>query len=172
MLTIDRTLCTGCGTCVDACLTGAISIDKSEGVAEIDPALCDECMLCVDVCSNEAIQRSESPELIPAEDGEIVEGEIISRQLIPVPEAGSPTMFRQPARLATLAGSALSLVGSWLLPRAADALVEVVERRLTRGGVSALSTTILRSGSQGSMRRIEGGRGGRPRRRQRRRRGR
>ncbi len=172
MLTIDRTLCTACGTCVDACLTGAISVEKSEGVATIDPALCDECMLCVDVCSNEAIQRSEAPEPLPALDGEIVEGEIISRQVMLAPEAGPPTMFRQPARLATLAGTALSLVGNWLLPRAADALVDAVERRLTQGGVSATSTTSLRSESQGSRRRMEGGRGGRPRRHRRRRHGR
>lgn len=172
MLTIDRSLCTGCGTCVDACLTGAISVDESESAATIDPALCDECMACVDVCSNEAIQRSESPEPVPVLGGEIVEGEIVSRQVMLAPEAGPPATFRQPARLATLAGTALSFVGSLLLPRAADALVDAVERRLTQGRDSAPSTTSLRSGSQGSMRRMEGGRGGRPRRRRRRQRGR
>lgn len=172
MLTIDLTLCTGCGTCVDTCPTGAISLDESEGMATIDPALCDDCLACVDVCPNDAIQRSESLELAPAGEGDIVEGEVIGREVMLAPEAGPPAMLRQPGRLATLAGTALSFVGSWLLPRAADALVDAVERRLTQGEDSALSTTPLRSGSQASMRRMGGGRGGRPRQRRRRRRGR
>ncbi len=172
MLTIDLTLCAGCGTCVDACPTGAISLDASEAVATIDPALCDACLACLDVCPNDAIQRSESPELVPAGLGEVVEGEVIGREVMLAPETGLPAMLRQPGRLTTLAGAALSFMGSWLLPRAADALVNAVERRLTLGGDSALSTTTRRSGSQASIRRMEDRRGGRPRRRRRRRRGR
>jgi NAD-dependent dihydropyrimidine dehydrogenase PreA subunit len=172
LLTIDLTLCTGCGTCLDACPTGAISLDESESVATIDPALCDECLACVAVCPNDAIQQSELPELVPAGEAVIVEGEVIGRQVMLAPEAGPPARLRPPGRLATLAGTALSFVGSWLLPRAADALVDAVERRLMLGEDSVPSTTSIRSGSQVSMRRMEGRRGSRPRQRRRRRRGR
>lgn len=172
MLTIDRTLCTGCGTCLDVCPTGAIRLDENDGVSTIDLALCDECLVCLDVCPNGAIQRPESSEMVPAMQSEVVEGEIIDHEVMPAPWAGTPAIPRQPGTLAAVAGTALSFVGSWLLPRAADALMDAVERRLTQGGNSAPSTTTLRSRSQTSLRRLGGGRGGRSRQRRRRRRGR
>ena len=171
-MTIDRTLCTGCGTCVDACPTGVISLDENECVSTIDPALCDECLECLNVCPNDAIQRVESPDLAPAVEGEVVEGEVIASEVIPVTEVGLPVQARQPGQLAALAGTALTFVGSWLLPRAADALLDAMERRLMQGGNTAPSTTTLRSGSQTSMRRMDGARGSRPPQRRRRRRGR
>jgi Fe-S-cluster-containing hydrogenase component 2 len=172
LLYIDRTTCSGCRTCLDVCPTGAISLDESEGVAMIDAALCDECLACLDVCPTDAIQRAESSDLVPVLEREVVEGEVIGREVIPAPEAGRPITTRRPSQLAALAGTALSVVGSWLLPRATDALVGAVERRLTQGEDSAPSTTTLRSGSQASMRRMGGGGGGRPRQRRRRQRGR
>ncbi len=161
LLTIDRTLCTGCGTCLDACPTGAISLDEDECVSVIDPALCNECLECLDVCPNEAIQRVESPDLVPAWGGEVVEGEVIASEVIPVSEVGLPVRTRQPGQLAALAGTALTFVGSWLLPRAANALLDAMERRLTDGASSAPSATPLRPGNKSSMRRMGGGRGGR-----------
>jgi NAD-dependent dihydropyrimidine dehydrogenase PreA subunit len=172
LLTIDRALCTGCGTCIDACPTGAISLDEDGGVSTIDLTLCDECLGCLDVCPNDAIRRSESSGLVPAVPSEVVEGEVIGHEVIPAPRAGSPVILRSSSRLAAVAGTALSFVGSWLLPRAADALVDAVERRLTQGGDTAPSKTTLRSRSQTSMRQMGGGRGGRSRQRRRRRRGR
>jgi len=44
--------CTGCGTCVDACPAGAVSLE--DGVAKTDRALCTGCGACVEVCSSEA----------------------------------------------------------------------------------------------------------------------
>ena len=171
MLTIDRTLCTGCGTCLDACPTGAISLDEDECASTIDPALCNECLECLDVCPNDAVQRVESPDLAPAWGGEVVEGEVIASEVIPVSEVGLPVRTQQPGQLTTLAGTALTFVGSWLLPRAANALLDAMERRLVDGARSAPSATPLRSGNKSSMRRMGGGRGGRARQRQRRWRG-
>ena len=63
-------------------------------------------------------------------------------------------------RIAALAGTALTFVGSWLLPRAANALLDAIERRLVDGASSAPSATPLRSGNKSSMRQMGGGRGG------------
>jgi ferredoxin len=172
LLTIDRTLCTGCGACQDACPSGAISLDEDECVSAIDPALCNECLECLDVCPNDAIQRVKSPDLAPAWGGEVVEGEVIASEVIPISEVRLPVRARQPGQLAVLAGTALTFVGSWLLPRAANALLDVMERRLVDGARSTPSATPLHSGNKSSMRRMGGGRGGRARQRRRRWRGR
>lgn len=166
MLTIDRTACTGCGVCVDACLTGAISLDENEGVAAINLTLCDECLACLDLCPTDAIQRAASPGLVPVLEGEVVEGEVIGGEVIPAPAVRTPVTTRQPSQLA-----ALSVVGSWLLPRAADALVGAVERWLAGGAKSTPSTIPLRSGNKPLMRQMDRGRDGRRRQRRRRRRG-
>jgi NAD-dependent dihydropyrimidine dehydrogenase PreA subunit len=171
LLTIDRTLCTGCGTCLDACPTGAISLDEDEYVATIDPALCNECLECLDVCPNDAIQRVETPDLAPALEGEVIEGEVIASEVIPVSEVRLPVRTRQPGQLAALAGAAVTFVGSWLLPHAADALLDAIERRHTDRAISERSATPVRSGNKASTRQMGGGRGGRVRQRRRRRRG-
>jgi NAD-dependent dihydropyrimidine dehydrogenase PreA subunit len=171
LLTIDRTLCTGCGACLDACPSGAISLNDDDRIATIDLALCDECLACMDVCPNDAVQRSESSELMPAIPRIVVEGEVVEEEMIPAPVTEGPIAIRQPGSLVALAGTALSFVGSWLLPRAADALVDAVDRRLTQRSNSAPATTSRRSRPQASMRQKGNGRGGRSRQRRRRRRG-
>lgn len=171
MLTIERTLCTGCGTCLDACPAGAISLDDDERIAKIDLGLCSECLECLDVCPNDAIQLSRSSDLMPAMPREIVEGEVVEEEMIPALVTAGPIATRQPGPLMALAGTALSFVGSWLVPRAADALIDAVDRRLAGRGGSVPSVTRLGSRPQASMRRTGGGRGGRSRQRRRRRRG-
>jgi NAD-dependent dihydropyrimidine dehydrogenase PreA subunit len=166
LLYIDHTECTGCGMCVNACPTGAISLDENAGVSRIDPVLCDGCLACLDACQNNAIQLAPSPDLVPAVQSEVVEGEVIGREVVSVPAARVSVTTRQPHQLAVLAGTALTFVGSWLLPRAADALLGAVERRLSSGANSALSASLLRSGNRPLMRHM--GRGRRGRRRQRR----
>jgi formate hydrogenlyase subunit 6/NADH:ubiquinone oxidoreductase subunit I len=158
LLYVDHTLCTGCGVCVDVCPTGAISLDKKEDISTIDLALCNKCLVCLDACPNGAIQRDTSPASVPAMKREAVEGEIIRREMLPIPAARRPLTFRQPGRLAALAGMALTAAGNWLLPRAADALVGTIERRLA--GRSTLSAPRLRPQSMPLMRRMGRGRGG------------
>ncbi len=52
-LTVDPSLCKGCGTCVDACFTRAITI--TEGIAIHDDTLCKGCGLCVPACPEGAL---------------------------------------------------------------------------------------------------------------------
>lgn len=48
--------CSGCGSCVQACLQGAVSI--TEGKAACDREKCVSCGVCADVCPNSAIKVS------------------------------------------------------------------------------------------------------------------
>lgn len=52
---IDRQMCIGCGSCVDECLAGAISMN--DGTASIDEGRCIRCGICHDVCPGEAVRH-------------------------------------------------------------------------------------------------------------------
>lgn len=60
---VDTNLCVGCGTCIERCKFGAISVDDK---AEIDENICMGCGLCAVKCPNDAItmrrlEREEVP---------------------------------------------------------------------------------------------------------------
>jgi ferredoxin len=52
-LTVEPSLCIGCGNCARVCNGDAILIINNK--ATIDPAKCVQCGKCVRVCPNEAI---------------------------------------------------------------------------------------------------------------------
>jgi len=51
---VETEKCVGCGTCLDRCQFGALSL--SDGTAHIDPDRCAGCGLCVTTCSVEALR--------------------------------------------------------------------------------------------------------------------
>ena len=60
---VNRSMCTGCGTCVAECPVGAISLE--EDGARIDEGECVRCGKCHDVCPEEAVRHD--GERIPQE---------------------------------------------------------------------------------------------------------
>lgn len=53
-VSIDKTTCTGCGTCIEDCRLGALSV--IDNMAVVDPDSCVECGVCmVDSCPVDAI---------------------------------------------------------------------------------------------------------------------
>ncbi len=119
---VDEARCTGCGACVSACPTDAISL--LEGKARVDQERCTGCGACVSVCPVDAIQP-------------VVQGEIVL-----APERPAPTLYR-PSPLVETAGAAVAVAGTGLLMRAAGGLARAVGRWLMRrlGGDSSPTRT-------------------------------
>ncbi len=63
---VNREMCTGCGTCVEECPVGAISLED-EG-ATIDDDECIRCGKCHDVCPEEAVRHDSEriPQMVEA----------------------------------------------------------------------------------------------------------
>jgi NAD-dependent dihydropyrimidine dehydrogenase PreA subunit len=138
MLTIELDRCDGCGNCVEVCPEEAISLVN--GVARIDSGSCTECEVCVQVCPNGAIR--------------------VARPIAVREEPAAAMVQRpRPGTLATLAGATLSFIGSQLLPRAADAIVGALDRRLTGEPAAESRESAPTEGKPGGRRRRR--RGGR-----------
>ncbi len=54
MVKVVKEKCTGCGTCIEICPAGAISL--KDGKAVIDLKKCAGCLACVSVCPQKAIK--------------------------------------------------------------------------------------------------------------------
>ncbi len=139
MMTIELDRCDGCGACVEVCPEGAISLVN--GVARIDSGSCTECEACVQACPSGAIR--------------------VARPIAVREEPAAAVAERpRPRTLATLVGATLSFIGSQLLPRAADAIVNALDRRLSKKPADesreAAPTTEKRGGRR---QRRRGGRG-------------
>lgn len=57
---LDERLCNGCGTCVDVCPFGAISMLSGE--LELNPTACMGCGVCVSACEVEALSLIRDPQ--------------------------------------------------------------------------------------------------------------
>ncbi len=145
---IDVARCTGCGACVDVCPVGAMAL--VDGKARVDEEACIGCEACIDACPEGAIQP------------------VMRGELVPVPERPALTI-RQPSPLAETAGAVAVATGVGLLAKAGRALVQAVERWLTRPSTGAGSPAARTSSAPESG--GAAGRGGRGRQARRRRRG-
>jgi len=52
---IDKDMCTGCGTCVEECPVGTISV--SGDTADINMDNCIHCGICHEVCTEDAVRH-------------------------------------------------------------------------------------------------------------------
>jgi len=59
MFYVDVAKCTGCGSCIETCPQGAISLQGNK--ANINNGLCTECGSCWNACPNNAICEIMSP---------------------------------------------------------------------------------------------------------------
>ncbi|MGB9660922.1 MAG: 4Fe-4S binding protein [Moorellaceae bacterium] len=50
---VDKEKCTGCGSCVEVCPTGALAV---QDIAVVNEDECLECGACVDECPNGALK--------------------------------------------------------------------------------------------------------------------
>ncbi|HUS69194.1 MAG TPA: CoB--CoM heterodisulfide reductase iron-sulfur subunit A family protein [Anaerolineae bacterium] len=65
---VDPLLCSGCGLCEEACVYGALNLDKRRGVMTANQVLCKGCGACAMACPSGAIVlRHFTPEQILAE---------------------------------------------------------------------------------------------------------
>jgi NAD-dependent dihydropyrimidine dehydrogenase PreA subunit len=149
MIRVNRSLCTGCGLCVDECSAGAISL--FDGAALIAPALCNDCGACVDVCPAGALESVLEPAPLA-----VVETPV---EVIPAETRTTPGWLRT-ALPAT--GAALAWVGREVAPRLArlalNAYNSASSQRPRTGGVTANATGQSRGGRgrQGRRRRRRG----------------
>jgi ferredoxin len=114
---IDEEMCTGCGTCVDACPEEAIQLMVMK--ASVDQEKCTGCGQCVDECPSGAISLIPEasvtvPQIYPAIRDEGGHGEIITA-------TSQPTSMKK---------AALSILMGRLLPGFADILISSLKQRL------------------------------------------
>ena len=166
MVYVDADKCVGCGTCVEVCPVGAISIIGN--TAKVDQERCTDCEACVEACPTGAMlavrepvaERAAVPSVRPAPE------------VIRVRPQAVPVSLR--TRAVPAIGAALTFLGRNVAPRLADYLLNALDRRLSQGqaspavrapgSVSPASDLGGRGPSTG-LRRAQSSRSGRGRRR-------
>lgn len=152
MIGVNLELCTGCGACMEACPSAAITMWG--GSPEIDLEACTLCETCLEACPAGALERLE-PVRVPA----LIQPAAAGRELVPL--ADPP---QEPP--APWLGATLAYLGQQAAPRLIDILLNALERRLAQA--EAPKSAVLPG--KGQARRAAGRRGRRIPRRQLRRR--
>ena len=152
MIGVNLELCTGCGACMEACPSAAITMVG--GRPEIDADACTLCETCLEACPAGALERLE-PVRVPI----LMQPEAAGRELLPLAD---PPQERPVPWL----GATLAYLGQRAAPRLIDILLNALERRLAQ--VEAQESAVPQR--KGQARRGAGRRGERIPRRQLRRR--
>ncbi len=163
MVVIHVERCTGCGTCLDLCPSGALYLVEDK--AALDEARCDECEACVPACPEEAILpvvEIQEPEAARAEaQPRPVPSRWPEPQVVHLAPPREPFPALRWASLAPAVGSALAVVGRQVLGRLVPYVLDTLEGHASRPARE--SQAELRGGLSG--RRESGGRRQRQRRR-------
>ena len=153
MISVDQSLCEGCGVCVDECPTEAITL--TEGKVLVDAVLCDGCRslgetpikLCVEACPNQALTWvTELPAKVAPEQENAIVVVQPSAEVVPVrpamvmaPERERPIVVEGPRELAPqqrallpAIGGALVWFGSEIVPRLVPLALDALDRTLDR----------------------------------------
>jgi ferredoxin len=118
MMIVDLEKCTGCGECLDACSVEAISLIEGKAAIEVDTCL--SCGACAQACPVGAIMETRQP--VPVKP--------LAIQSVK-PQTASPELVARPESRMAWARPALSFLGREIAPRLADALMAVIDRRLS-----------------------------------------
>jgi len=167
MIQINRDRCTGCGACIEACPSDAITLQ--DGFAQIILEHCTDCGACIEVCPQGAIWIL--PEASPQEITE-VEGrpadrsqEVITVRLPPptlVPPRPSPAR-----QLGLALSAAMAYLGREVAPRLLRLGVDWVEERILTSQQAASRATPQQRGSASPAASRRASAGGQHRRRRR-----
>jgi NAD-dependent dihydropyrimidine dehydrogenase PreA subunit len=146
MIQIDSRLCDGCGSCVDTCPVGAISLkDQRAAVAE---DLCTECGVCVGVCPQGAILLVDIVEQ-SAPTSRLAVPVAAPVQVVPAVAVSSAAVAHRTSVFWPLVGSALAWAGRELAPRLADLALTVWERRAAHRPLTVTRRSGARLGGGG-----------------------
>ncbi len=155
MVHVDETRCTGCGVCLPACPTGALSVlslRQAQGVAVVDPTLCDDCQACIALCPNSALALVIEAEALSHSQPSAVA--VIEPKIIPLP-AHAPALWRRAVLPAV--GSALVWMGREVAPRLAplalDVLDSALDRRISRWATGQRVAAVPADESNGQKKR-------------------
>lgn len=75
---VSAEACSQCGTCVNRCQVGAVTLTGMSGVAKIDLSRCIGCGLCVPTCPSEAVRlKKKDRETVPPANDEALYDEIM-----------------------------------------------------------------------------------------------
>ena len=144
VVTVDLSLCKGCGTCAEVCPSEAITVVQRK--AHIDEQRCTGCGVCIDACPEGAIQP-------------VIQGELILAPQRTVPTTRRPSPLTEPVGVAAVA------TGVGILVRAAETLARAAGRWLLNQPSG--ETRPIVAENRPSETRNGGGRGRRTRRRRR-----
>jgi len=118
MMQVDLEKCTGCGGCLEACPSEAISMVDER--AAIDNDTCLSCGVCADACPEGAISEVRLP--VPVTAAAIQPIKMQPGRPVPVTTSESRQAWSRPV---------LSFIGHEIVPRMADILMSALDRRLS-----------------------------------------
>lgn len=156
MITIEAKRCTGCGTCVEACPTGALYLVDSR--ATLDGALCHECEACLAICPSGAITLTTQEE--PVVEAARLPALRPEPEVVHVRTLPAPVPLR--SRALPVVSAALAWAGREILPWLADLMLDTLNSQATRPQAKngARGRETLASGAKGGPRRRHRRRGG------------